>query len=383
MARREKGSGCITQRPDGTWTGRLTIGYNSDGKQKIKAVYGKTQKEVRQKLKEIQEDIIKFGEYNINKITMGELIEEWQTSVKRQRLKATSYDRLECTITNQVLPHMSYLQITQITTRDVQLFINELTDKGYSYSTIKKAYNVVNSALRFAANRDYIRKNPCIDIVLPEQIKRETSDIVYFSDEEVEQIVNAATFRYKNGKYMYKYGPAMVILLNTGMRVGELLALKWKNVDFKEKQIHVVETRHLVKNRNIEADISYTDMDTSTKTKSSNRYIPINKKTEDALMYFKSITANNPYVLSAGNPNVIRYRNFARTLENIIERCGIDHGSLHSLRHTFATRLFRQGIDIKVISELLGHSDISITYDVYVHVIEDQKKKAVDVLNNL
>ena len=76
MARREKGSGCITQRPDGTWTGRLTIGYNSDGKQKIKAVYGKTQKEVRQKLKEIQEDIIKFGEYNINKITMGELIEE-------------------------------------------------------------------------------------------------------------------------------------------------------------------------------------------------------------------------------------------------------------------------------------------------------------------
>lgn len=87
--------------------------------------------------------------------------------------------------------------------------------------------------------------------------------------------------------------------------------------------------------------------------------------------------------MANSNSNVVSYRNLHRMMANILEKNKIEHGSLHTLRHTFATRLFRNGIDIKVISELLGHSDISITYDIYTHIIQAQKKKAVDVLDNL
>jgi site-specific recombinase XerD len=87
--------------------------------------------------------------------------------------------------------------------------------------------------------------------------------------------------------------------------------------------------------------------------------------------------------MANSNTNVVSYRNLHKVMSNILERNKIKHGSLHTLRHTFATRLFKNGVDVKIISELLGHSDISITYDIYTHVIQSQKKKAVDVLDNL
>lgn len=100
-------------------------------------------------------------------------------------------------------------------------------------------------------------------------------------------------------------------------------------------------------------------------------------------MYFKSLGYSNPYVMANSDTGLITYRNLFRVLENILDSNGINHGSLHTLRHTFATRLFKKGVDIKVISELLGHSDISITYDIYTHVISEQKQKAVNVLEDL
>ena len=87
--------------------------------------------------------------------------------------------------------------------------------------------------------------------------------------------------------------------------------------------------------------------------------------------------------MANSDKGVLSYRNLHRALANILERNNIDHGSIHSLRHTFATRLFRNGVEVKVISELLGHSDINITYDIYTHVIAEQKRKAVDILDNL
>lgn len=382
MSRREKGEGSISKRKDGTWTGRLFIGYKVNGKQKIKAVYGKTETEVKKKIKALQAELIKYHTINLPKLTLTELITDWQTTVKKYELKASSYDRLEQTIHNNIIPYLGYLQITMLTPKDIQKYVNELTDKGYSYSTIKKCYNAINAALKFALERDYIRKNPCISIKLPKQIQRAKSDIEFFTDDELDKIVEAAIFRYKTGRYMYKHGYAIIILLNTGMRVGELLALKWNNVDFENKQIYVNETRGQIIDRS-NSEQKYIMADRSTKTQSSCRYIPLNAKTVEALLYFKGLGYNNPYVMSNSDNSVITYRNLFRVLSNILKQNSINHGSLHTLRHTFATRLFRNGIDVKVISELLGHSDINVTYDIYTHVIQEQKKKAVDILDNI
>ena len=381
MGRREKGHGSISQRKDGTWTGRIFLGYKEDGKQNVKAVYGKTESEVKRKLRSLQEEIIKYDTQNIPKLTLSELLTDWQTTIKRYELKPSSYDRLEQIIHNNIIPYIGYLQVSAITSQDIQQYINQLTDK-YSYSTIKKAYNAINAVMKLAIERDYIRKNPCSSVRLPKQMQRPKSDIEFFTDEEVELITRAAIRKYKTGRYIYKHGYAIILLLNTGLRVGELLALKWSNVNFENKQLYISETRGQVIERQAD-EKKYIMVDRSTKTQSSCRYVPINAKSEEALMYFKSLGYNNPYVMANSDQNVISYRNLFRILSNILEDNNINHGSLHTLRHTFATRLFKNNVDIKVISELLGHSDISITYNIYTHVIQEQKKKAVDILNNL
>ena len=380
---RDRGEGSISQRKDGTWTGRIFLGRDANGKQKIKAVYGKTEKEVKKLLKEAKAEIAKYSNTNLPKITFGELLLDWQTTIKKYELKPSSYDRLEQTISCNIIPLIGYLQISALTPQDIQQFINTLTDKGYAYSTIKKAYNAVNASLKMAVERDYICKTPCVGIKLPKQIQKQKSDIEFFNDVEVETIVKAATSKYKTGRYVYKHGYAIVLLLNTGMRVGELLALKWQNVDFQNRQIYVSETRGQIIDRDDKADQKYIMADRSTKTQSSCRYIPINQKSQEALNYFKDLGYKNPYIMANSDSSVATYRNLFRVLSNILEAHNINHGSLHTLRHTFATRLFKNGVDIKVISELLGHSDVSITYNIYTHVIQEQKKKAVDVLDNL
>ena len=290
---------------------------------------------------------------------------------------------MEITINKHIIPLLGYYRIDKLASADIQSFINSRADNDfYSYSTIKKDYNAINAALRLAVERDYLYKNPCTSVSLPKQIKREKYDIEHFSDLEVDLIVKSATYKYSTGKYKYKHGYAIILLLNTGMRVGELLALKWHNDNFENKQIYIEETRGQIKDRASE-EHKYISVDRSTKTQSSCRYIPINEKAEEALIYFKSLGYSNSYVMANSDNNVITYRNLFRVLSNILKDNNINHGSLHTLRHTFATNLFKNGVDIKVISELLGHSDINITYNIYTHVIKEQKKKAVDVLDNI
>ena len=382
MSKRERGEGSISQRKDGIWTGRVYLGRSLDGKQKVKAVYGKTEKEVKRRIKEVKEELMKNDSIFFSRLLFSELLINWIHSVKKYELKPSSFDRLEITVNNNILPYLGHLHLSDIKPFDIQQFINQLTEKGYSYSTIKKTYNAINASLKMTLEMDYIRKNPCTGIRLPKQIKREKSDIEFFKDEEVEEIVTSAIYQYKTGRYMYKHGYAIIILLNTGMRVGELLALKWHNVDFEERQIYIEETRGQIIDRT-ESEHRYTVIDRSTKTQSSCRYVPINAKTEEALLYFKRLGYNSTYVMANSDNSVITYRNLFRVLSNILEANNITHGSLHTLRHTFATRLFRNGVDIKVISELLGHSDINITYDIYTHIVNEQKKKAVDILDSL
>jgi integrase len=383
MAKRDYGEGSISKRKDGTWTGRIFLGYSPEGKQVVKAVYGKTENEVKKKLKAIKTELAKYDNVNVKKVSFNELLKHWLETAKRSSLKESSYDRLEATIQNNIMPYTKHLQVCNTTADDVQKVINTLTDKGYSYSTIKKAYTTINAMLSYAVQNDYIRKNPCASVELPKNLEREKSDIEYFSDDELQSIIDGALYRHKTGRYKYKHGYAILFLANTGLRVGELLALKWENVNIDKREIYVTETRGQVKDRS-DNDQKYTTTDRKTKTKAGRRTVPLNDKALEALHYFKSLGyAENPYVMANSNKGVVSYRNLFRVLDNVLKDKGIDHGSLHTLRHTFATRLLKAGEDIKTVSELLGHSDVSITYNIYIHVAKEQKKKAVDKLNEL
>lgn len=186
---------------------------------------------------------------------------------------------------------------------------------------------------------------------------------------------------YSNGKRIYRLGDAIILDLNTGLRLAELLALKWTEVDFVRRKVIVNATRVIVKDRSDGAEKKYVVIEQdSAKSATSMREIDMNDACFEALTRLKEITGQFEYVLSTreGKPVIPRY------LDRLFRKNAIAAGlpdekvyGLHALRHTFASRLFAAGEDVKTVSELLGHSDITITYNTYIHLINDQKRKAV------
>lgn len=382
--RREYGSGSISQRKDGTWTARMVIGLNENGKPKVKAFYGKTENEVKHKLKQYKTELAKNDNINVAKKTLGAYLLDWLTSRKRLELKDTSYDRLDVTIRNQIIPFVGDIQLAAFSSSDAQRLISTLADSGYSYSTIKKVYDCLNDCLRTGVISRELPFNPMLGVTLPAKSKFEESAARFYLKNEIESLYKAARKEYSNGKRVYRLGELVILVLNTGMRAAELLSLKWDDVCLSENNPHISinSTRVIIKDRAEDALRKYKTIEQSSgKSRSSIRDIPLNSDAIDALKYLKGITGEFKYVLSTQDGRPLGQRYLDRTCRNIEVAAGLPEDrifGIHSLRHTFATMLINNDVDIKVVSSLLGHSDITITYNTYIHVIEEHKKSAVD-----
>lgn len=384
MKRRDKGEGSISQRKDGLWTGRIDVGIQNNGKRKIKAVYGKTEQEVKRKLKELKKELIKHDYQEVKKQSVEEYMTDWLYNYKQNEVKPSTFDRIEQVCKNQIFPCIGSLQMNSITANDFQKMINDLSAK-YSYSTVKKAYDYTKSCFSLAYDKREILFNPFVRISLPTNKKKEISDIHYYNDDEIELIKKYALKKYSNGNYIYKYGYAIILLLYTGLRVGELLALKWDCIDFDKKTLTVKGNVKQVKNRDKNTSKKYIMIDqNTTKTKSGMRIIPLSAMAVEALKYFEEINNNHIYVVSSDIKEPLSPRNLDRTFRSVLTNAGITniHG-VHSLRHTFASMLFRKGVDVKTVSELLGHSDTGVTYNIYIHLIQEQKVKAIESLDEI
>lgn len=384
MKRRDKGEGSISQRKDGLWTGRIDIGTQENGKRKIKAVYGKTEQEVKRKLKELKKELIKNDYQEVKKQSVRQYMTDWLYNYKQNEVKPATFDRIEQVCNNQIFPYIGDLQMNSITANDFQSMINDLSLK-YSYSTVKKAYDYTKSCFTMAYEKREILFNPFVRIALPNNKKKDISDIHYYNDKEIELIKKFALEKYSSGRYIYKYGYAIILLLYTGMRVGEMLGLKWDAIDFDKKTLTVKRTVKQVKNRDENISGSYKMIEQkTTKTKSGMRIIPLSAMAVEALKYFKEINSNHVYVVSSDINRPLSPRNLDRTFRSILKNAGITniHG-VHSLRHTFASMLFRKGVDVKTVSELLGHADTGVTYNIYIHLIQEQKVKAIESLDDI
>ena len=386
--RRDKGDGSIFQLKDGTWIAQLKHGKKANGKPNIKKFTGKKESEVKKKLKEFKESLIKNEYRQIKKMSVKEYMEKWMNDVQSNKLKPKTYDTKEATVNFQVYPYIGDLQINNLSADDIQKMINAVKDKGYSYSTIKKAYNAVNGCFRLGMIKGDIFKNPCIGVELPENKKIDYSkEIVIFDDEQIKRICEESVFKYGNGKQMYRLGHAIILLLYTGMRIAELLGLKWEDVDFEKKTISILNSVVMIRDRSEDAKTKYKLLEQkSTKTKSGDRIIPLNKKALDALQEIKKVNSNTKFVMSTSSGKIMFPRGVDRMFRNIQTRCNIDidlQCGVHALRHTFASMLFKKGVDVKIVSELLGHADVATTYNMYIHLIKEQKQQAVVLMDEL
>lgn len=374
--RRKKGAGSIMRKANGTYLGRIAIsGYEPF------SCTGATKKEVERKLEEFKIRTLK-KEVIPQKIFVNTYIEKWMETVKRPSLKAASFDRLERTYLTQIKDsRVGRCQLGNITSMDVQGLINEKS-RTLSYSSLKKIYELLNGCFEYAVICREMDFNPVRAVQMPkkENLNKKEKQMGVFSKEELTRIENVAAITYQSGEVRYRHTWFFLLLANTGLRAGEAIALRWDNIDLDKGFIHVKQNASVVKCRDGKEN-KYQVVITTVKTKTGNRIVPCNEKALQALRalqdYQKSHHIHSDYVDCNDKGELLSQQTLPKILKAILKAADVPYRSVHSFRHTFATNLIQAGVDVKVVSQLLGHSSVKITYDTYVHMVVDRAIEAV------
>lgn len=261
---------------------------------------------------------------------------------------------------------------------DVDNFIIGLYENGskktgekLSYSTVKGIDGLLNRSLKYAYKKGYISQQIKSDVCLKQNSNKKIEALTKDEQKKIENYILSK-------KRCYNYG--VLISLYTGMRLGELLVLKWSDIDYKNKLIHVQRTTCRVMGDNSKTVI----IEDTPKSKSSIRDLPLTNFLISLLKELKKFQNNNSeYVVSRAVGKRIENRSYQESFDRLLKRLNIRHYGFHSLRHTFATRSLEIGIDIKTLSELMGHSNPTITLNRYVHSDLNMKKDAMDKLSKV
>ena len=389
--RREKGSGSIIQTEKGGYIAKFPLGRDASGVPKYKKKSFSTKKEAQQWLDEMVQNKkgISFASAQI--MSVEEYMTTWLYQNKANVLKPTSFDRLEQVLKFQVLPYIGMIQISQLESKDIQTMISSLKEKGYSYSTIKKAYECCNNCFTTGMRQHTMTFNPCEGVTIPRKAQFEPQQIRFYTEEEEEKIIQAARSIYSNHKRVYRLGDIIPFVFSTGIRSAECLALKWTDINWKEKSVFVHATRVIVKDRSPDAKKKYKVIEQDslltgdgTKTYTSTRTVALNEDAIEALQRLYLITGNFEYILSTENGTPIYPRLLDRMFRRIIVAAGLPEDKvwgLHSMRHTFTSNMIREGVDVKVTAEMLGHKETAVTLDTYTHIINEQKRQAVEAIS--
>lgn len=359
----------IYKRRDGRYEGRYIIGKNAQGKTRFGYVYGYQYTEVRRKLAERKAATasLEIGSSAHFQITLREWMLYWMENDLLGTVKISSYQSYLSQIRKHILPPLGDLYLTKITPILLREFIEKLRSEGLATSTVKGVFRLLSASLRFAIDEGVIRKNPCRKL----RIQRE---------EWVEQRVLNWSEQEKLRFIADKENDLVVLLgLYTGMRLGEICALKWYDIDFEKKNITVRRTVQRIAQGQNEQGHKTLLMIGSPKSRHSHRVLPVPDFLLSKLKKLLDSRAVSEFVFSttghAAEPRTLQ-RRFAR----LVQKLGITGIHFHTLRHSFATRLLELGIDIQTVSMLLGHSSARTTLDFYGHSMPDQRRRAVALL---
>ena len=374
--KRANGEGNIRKRKDGRWEGRYTAGHDPvTGKQIFKNVLGKTQNEVKEKLKKAlveagQVDFTKSGQY-----TVGTWMDTWFENVAKIKVQPSSHQTYKGYIDNHIKPNIGRIPLEKLTTMDLQKFYRKLLTKGrverieskeqpkgLSAKTVRNINQVISSALDLAVAQKIILTNPTNACELP---KVEHKEMPTIPAEQLQAFLDEAR---ATGVYEMYY-----IELATGLRRGELLGLKWSDIDWKNGIIKVRRQVARVDGQIVEAPL---------KTKNSYRAVSISPQAIEVLREQKRKT-NDQYVFPSPNGGPISPDSVNNMLKRVLERAGIPKVRFHDLRHTFATIALQNGVDIKTVSGMLGHFSAGFTLDTYAHVTTSAQKEAAQIMGNV
>lgn len=375
--RNPKGMGNFSINENGKVVYRKSVGYQDSGKRKVLCVTASNKseaiKKMRQKEKEWEEQK-KNGSTDATN-TVIELCEKHlRYQIEMGDLRPKSIDRREVTISKHIEPYvLGHMQVNAVKIRDIEEHVKLLTEKKLSSSSIIKVIDVLNAAYKWACLRGEMSSNP-VALIKPTLVKRiqrleekraEDVDVEVLSEKEQEIFLKEALKKDASGKYVNEGALYIVFLLLTGMRTGEFLGLRWKDVDLKNGLVTIEKSRSMARNRTGEGT-KYIMIEGPTKNNKA-RKIEIS---QEAMAILKEIKNNakdiseNQFicVTRTGRPNTTS--NLENRNNAIMKRAGLAHkGGLHILRRTFATNCYREGGRTKQVAAYIG--DLASTTEKY------------------
>lgn len=355
-----------------------TVGKKADGTPIRKTFYGSGINEANEKadayINDIKNGLVNNYEYAI----FSELMSVWLFDFlhKSSKIKPSTFQRYEGIYRKYIKnSDIAGLKLKDCNTIKLQKFFNDLSN-NYSYTQLRYLCDVMRNFFNWCIDSGYILKNPCLKIEIKgnksEIIKRKKENkIEILSEDEIEKIKE-----YIKGT---EFELLFLLDLSTGLREGELLALTWNDIDLTKKTLRIEKSIKEVyvyddeNNRHIETIVQVP------KTMASFRTIPI---PSTIISKLKKVKNKNGIIFHDENMNYLKAKNVSYKWKKVLKDCNIPHKKFHSIRHTYASTLLKNGVDIQTVAELMGHSAIAIT-QIYLHSTSDQKYNAVNKLNYL
>ena len=390
MAKRANGEGSggwVTRNGIKYWRIQIPLGFDPlTGKLKRKVIYGKTQKEAKEKLKEY----LKTNNINSDNSLLGNFFNDWLWNIKRDSIKPSTFEKWEGIYRNYIkpLPGLNNKKLTELTTLELQKIVNDLL-KTHTITQVKALNCCLNSCYKYAISINKATTNPVKGILYPKNINVEEARTNYISEIEQKRLIKTLENDKMQG--------IILIALMCGLRLGEAMALTEKDINFNDSTININKS---VRNawtgeRNKKGKKTREFEVTIPKTKASIREVPLPGMLVPILK--STILKNKENKLKLGecyydsglifcneNGTYIDSKKPTRHLKAALKKAGIDTDlHYHSLRHIFITNCISKDIPIKTVMDWVGHSDIKMTMLVYAEINKDKNKKEYEKINSM
>lgn len=366
----------IHKRKDGRWEARYIDYYTDSGKAHYKSLYAYSYGEVRAKLKNASVGIKE--EVHIEKhITMESLSGAWLDSI-RIKVKESTYALYDTVLKTHINPYFGSKAVKELDSDSINEFIKYKSAKGrldgkggLSSKTVCDIYRLLEQILNYGRDRNYIDRT----FISPTLPREDFKELEVFNIFEISRLVSYTSTDLDIGKF------GVLLTLYTGLRLGELCALKWSDIDMDSNLIRITKTLQRVKVTDGLSETKTRIIIDAPKSKKSIRDIPIPERLKETLEQYGEIFARSGYLLT-GDYKYMEPRTYQFKYKRYLLEAGLPPKSFHTLRHTFATYATEAGFETKSLSEILGHATVKFTLDRYVHSTDRLKREGMEKLAN-
>lgn len=366
--RRGHHEGTIRQRPDGTWEARLSLPTG-----RRKSLYAKTRREVQDKLRATRRDADNGLDLAAKRQTVAQFLTEWLESTAKPTLRPKTHHSYAQLVRLHVTPAIGAVPLDRLTPQHVQRMMREMTAQGLSPRTVQYARAVLRRALGYALKWGLVTRNVATLVDPPRAVRRPVQPL---------SAAQARTFLAYAKAHDDRHWPFFMTAVLTGLRQGELLGLRWADLDLDTAMLRVSHTL-----QRIEGEWRFVE----PKTRSSARTLSLPAPAVTALRIqkdrqgFERKTAGNLWrdrglVFTTPKGTPLEPSNLNGRLHRLLDGAGLPRQGMHSLRHCCASLLLAQGVSPRVVMDQLGHAQISLTMDTYSHVMPAMLRDAADAL---